>query len=242
MMKSIFFTVLALLFSFTSHAQILYSYPQGQDFYEGGRDAFFKELVFTAQNNKLKACEKPEALFMRFVVYPDNSVKYVADNDTTAVVNNKCLKNKMLEIVNTMKKFKPAEVDGKKYPAMFFGSFTENMLIGNYTSREDFAMPVYVHKGKEGGIEKFREKFANCFDTNGFKPVGSEYSFTLNFDVYTTGETGFFHMDNVSDLDKFNEMVVKCAANTQKSYWKPGTYKGIPIKQIFKMPVKFTKN
>ncbi len=241
-MKFKILIALALLLSFCSNAQILYSYPKGQDFYEGGRDAFFKEVVFTALNNKLKACDKSEALLMRFVVYPDNSVKYVADNDSTAVANNKCLKDKMLEIVKTMKKFKPAEEDGKKYAAMFFGTFTDDMLRGNYSSREDFAMPVYIHKGKEGGIEKFREKFANCFDTNGFKPVGNEYSFTLNFDVHTNGETGFFHMNNISDLKSFNEMVVKCAANTKKSYWKPGNYKGIPIKQIFKMPVKFSNN
>lgn len=234
------FATAVLFFTTLMNAQVLYDYPQNQDFYEGGKSSFFTDLVFAAQKSGLKACDKTEALFMRFVIYPDKSLKYVADDDKVAVENNKCLKQKVLSLVKTLDKFKPAEVDKQKVPAIFYTVFTDDMLVKGSVIREDFAMPVYIHKEKEAGIEKFRENFAKCFDNVGFRPVGGDYSFRLNFDVNANGEVGFFYIDNMSNSADFNKMVIKCAANTKKSYWKAGTYKGVKVKQLFRMPLKFT--
>ncbi|KQS89942.1 hypothetical protein ASG21_13275 [Chryseobacterium sp. Leaf394] len=241
-MKVKFFSTVLVLFSAIVNAQILYDYPAGQDFYEGGKIGFLREMIDVIHKNKSKPCDKTEALLMRFVVYPDKSVRYVTDEDKNAVENNKCLKDKVLENLKTLKKFKPAEVNKVKVAAMFFATFTDDMFTNSFSSKEDFTMPVYMHKGKEEGIEKFRENFANCFDTRGFRTVGNDYSFKLNFDVSTDGEVGFFYIDNMSNLADFNTMVVKCASNTKKSYWKAGTYKGVPVKQIFKIPIKFLAN
>ena len=98
-----------------------------------------------------------------------------------------------------------------------------------------------MHKDKESDIMKFRENFIKCFDVNGYRPNGN-YSFKINFDVDTNGDAGFFYIENQSNLAAFNEMVVKCASNTKKSYWKPAYFKGVPVKQFFKMPIKFTDN
>ena len=177
---------------------------------------------------------------MRFIVYPDKKVKFVADEDINAVENNKCLKNKVLEIIKHTNNWKPAEIDEKKTPAMFSTLFSDDLLF-NKLEEGGFIRPVYMNKDKQSDIMKFRENFVKCFDVNGYRS-NTDYSFVLNFDVDTSGNAGFFYIENQSNLDKFNEMVVKCASNTKKSYWKPGSYKGVPIKQVFRMPIKFTAN
>lgn len=241
MMISRFFTVIFLLSLGFVNAQVLYEFPKGQDFYEGGRDALYRDLITEAVKSEMKSCEKTEALFMRFVVYPDKSIKYVSDEDTDAVNNNSCLKAKVLQLITKLNKWKPAEENSEKVAAMFSMIFTDDMLINNHSLKNEFTMPIYVHKGKESSIGQFRENFSNCFDTTGFKPTGS-YSFKLNFDIDTKGEPSFFHIDNMSTLESFNKMVVKCASNTKKSYWKPGTYRGVPIKQVMKLPIVFSEN
>lgn len=240
MIKKIIFLLSFIISVFQVKAQVLYNYPKGQDFYEGGRENLYKEIQKIIVKNDIKPCEKTEALFMRFIVYPDHKVKYVADTDVNAIENNKCLKNKVLEVIKSTNNWKPAEVDGKKTPAMFCALFSDDLLF-NKGGEEDFVKPLYMHKDKESDIMKFRENFAKCFDANGFRS-NTDYSFVLNFDVDTTGDAGFFYIENQSNLDKFNEMVVKCASNTKKSYWKPGYYKGVPIKQVFRMPIKFKAN
>ncbi|SDL51834.1 hypothetical protein [Chryseobacterium taihuense] len=236
-----FFVLVGLFITLCLKAQILYEYPKGQLFYEGGRDAFNKEIKEVAGKIDLKPCEKTEALFMRFVVYPDNKVKYVADPDVKAVENNKCLKDKVLKAITEMKNWNVAEVNGTKTPAMFCALFYDDLLFNKEMSENDFSKPVYIHKEKESDIMKFRENFAKCFDNRGYTPNGT-YSFIINFDIDTNGEAGFFYIENQSNLEKFNEMVVDCASNTKKSYWKPAYYKGVPIKQVFKMPIKFNED
>lgn len=239
MIKS--FTLYLLFFFGILNSQILYEYPKGQRFYEGGREAFNKDIKEVAEKIGLKPCEKTEALFMRFVVYPDNKVKYVADPDVKAVENNKCLKDKVLSVIKEMKNWNAAEVNGNKTPAMFCALFYDDLLFNKEMSENDFSKPVYIHKEKESDIMKFRENFAKCFDVNGYKPNGA-YSFIINFDIDSNGEAGFFYIENQSTIDKFNEMVVNCASNTKKSYWKSAYYRGVPIKQVFKMPIKFNED
>jgi hypothetical protein len=240
MIRKIIFLLSFIISVFHINAQVLFSYPKGQDFYEGGREVFNKEIQDIVVKNNIKPCEKTEALYMRFIVYPDNKVKYVADNDANATENNKCLKSKVLEVIKNIDKWKAAEQNGTKTPAMFSTLFSDDLLF-NRANEDEFSRPIYIYKDKESDIMKFRENFAKCFDANGYRS-NIDYSFTLNFDVDTSGEAGFFYIENQSNLEKFNEMVVKCASNTKKSYWKPGYYKGVPIKQVFRMPIKFTAN
>jgi len=233
-----FFLLIGLVITVCFNAQVLYEYPKGQDFYEGGRQGFYNDLWQVVEKNNYKACDKTEVLLMRFIVYPDNTVKYIADSDTKAVENNKCMKEKVLNAIKYTNKWKAAEVNGKKTPAMFSVIFTDELLFKIQIDESDFIKPVYIYKDKESNIMKFRENFVKCFDTNGYTPIG-DYSFIINFDVDTNGEAGFFYIENQSNLDKFNDMVVKCASNTKKSYWKPALYKGIPVKQYFKFPIRF---
>jgi len=233
-----FFLLTGLIITACLNAQVLYEYPKDQDFYEGGRQGFYNDLQQVVKKNNYKACDKTEVLFMRFIVYPDNTIKYVSDPDTKAVENNKCMKDKVLNAIKQTTKWKAAEVDGKKTAAMFLGIFYDDLLFKNPVDESDFTMPVYMYKDKESNITKFRENFTKCFDINGYNPIG-DYSFIINFDVDTDGEAGFFYIENQSNLEQFNEMVVKCASNTKKSYWKPGLYKGIPVKRYFRFPIRF---
>lgn len=237
-MKKIIF--IFLFFSAFCNAQVLYKYPDGQDFYEGGRENFIKDIQKAIVKYSVKPCEKTEALLMRFIVYPNNEVKYVSDADKNAIENNNCMKNKVLEVIKDLKNWKIAEENGKKTPAMITYLFTDDLLFSKKTNKEDFTPPVYIFKDKESDIMKFRENFTNCFDVNKYRPNGN-YSFTIYFDIDTNGEAGFFYIENQSNLEDFNNMVVECASNTKKSFWKPGYYKGVPIKQVFRFPIRFNE-
>lgn len=236
----LFFLMLFSAFFIIGNAQILYQYPKGQDFYEGGREQFRQDLRNLVKINQLNPCEKTEVLMMRFVVYPDRSIKYVADEDKLSLENNKCMKDKTLEIIKSMNKWKPAEVNGKKTPAMFAEVFTDALFFENQFNEDDHKSLVYIHKNKESTISQFRKNFMRCFDTNGYTVVG-KYSFVLHFDVNANGEAGFFYIDMPSSLNRFNEMVIECASNTKTSYWKPATFKNIPYKSRLKMPITFTE-
>lgn len=85
MIRKILFLLSFITSIFEINAQVLYNYPKGQDFYEGGRKGLFEDIQQVVVKNNIKPCEKTEALFMRFIVYPDSKVKYVADDDTNAV-------------------------------------------------------------------------------------------------------------------------------------------------------------
>jgi len=241
MMKYKFFILVLVIISNLLYAQVLYEYPKGQDFYKGGRQGLYSEVQQIVVKKQMRSCEKTEALLMRFVVYPDATIKYVSDSDKNAEENNKCLKEKVLDVLKDVKNWKPAEVNGQKNAVMVTMLFHDDLLFNNRVSDDAFSMPIYIYKDKESNIMKFRENFAKCFDTNGYRPIG-DYSFTINFDIDTNGEAGFFYIENQSTLDKFNEMVVRCATNSKKAYWKPGYYKSVPIKQVFKMPIKFAAN
>lgn len=233
-----FFLFILLVVSEISNAQVLYEYPKGQEFYKGGHQKFYNEIQTFVVKNNMKPCEKTEALFMRFIVYPDNKVKYVADDDTKAVESNKCIKNKALEVIKHTNDWQPAELDGKKTPAMFFVLFSDDLLFNRQIEESNYVEPVYMYKDKESSIMKFRENFIKCFDVNGYR-ANEDYSFVINFDVDTNGDATFFYIENQSNLSQFNEMVVKCASNTKKSYWKPALFKGVPVKQFFKFPIRF---
>ena len=58
--------IIFLLFSNLFSAQVLDAYPEGQDFYKGGEEQFFKELNKVLIDSKLNPCEnKKEVFFLK---------------------------------------------------------------------------------------------------------------------------------------------------------------------------------
>ena len=74
--------IIFLLFSNLFSAQVLDAYPEGQDFYKGGEEQFFKELNKVLIDSKLNPCEnKKEVFFMKILVYPDSHISFVQEPD-----------------------------------------------------------------------------------------------------------------------------------------------------------------
>jgi hypothetical protein len=55
-------------------------YPKGQSDYNGGNIQFYKELHQLIVDKKIQACEsKTELYSVKFVVYPDATIKFVKE-------------------------------------------------------------------------------------------------------------------------------------------------------------------
>lgn len=103
---SVLFFIFISILSFSQ--DVLEKYPEGQDAYNGGVLHLYKEInqILIAKN--LKPCEnKNEYYRLNVLVYPDNSIKYVKDENPEYSLKNKCSFDLAREVQNTFMVGKP---------------------------------------------------------------------------------------------------------------------------------------
>lgn len=229
--------ILIVLFLFLSNlinAQVLDVYPENQVFYQGGYDQFYKDAHQYLVNNNITPCEnKTEVYLMKVLIGVDGKVMYVQDPDEKGVMNNKCTFDLGKKILSNLKNYTPAEVDGKKAPALSRIVFYPNELFssGDYMPNFDFMTdPEFP-----GGIANYRKKFISCFDTNGYS-YSQTFRFVINFEVDTQGDIQNIFIDTEFDNDQFVKMIVDCVV-PKKIKFKPGSYRGTPITRSFRLPI-----
>ena len=67
------------------------NYPKGQSDYNGGNIQFYKELHQLILDKKIQPCENKNELYnVKFVVYPDATIKFVKEENPEKAEKNKC--------------------------------------------------------------------------------------------------------------------------------------------------------
>ena len=86
MMKKYFYLRYSDLYFCTAKeeaAPVIYeNYPKGQSDYNGGNIQFYKELHQLILDKKIQPCENKNELYnVKFVVYPDATIKFVKEEN-----------------------------------------------------------------------------------------------------------------------------------------------------------------
>ena len=89
--------LLLIIFSQSINAQVLERYPKGQDFYKGGTQKFYSDIHKILLEKNIQPCEnKNEVYDVKFVVYPDSTIKIVKDFDEENINNLSSINKKVL--------------------------------------------------------------------------------------------------------------------------------------------------
>ncbi|RBI89291.1 energy transducer TonB [Elizabethkingia miricola] len=245
MKKLLLFTLLGSLFFAQQKEEaapaIYDKYPKGQSDYNGGNIQFYKELHQLIVDKKIQPCEsKTELYSVRFVVYPDATIKFVKEEYPENVEKNKCAFDLTRKLFKYLDGWKPAEVDGQKVAAITSMIIFPDALFDKYTEGYDAVKYFGPPAEFPGGIEAFRNKFSRNVNANGFK-WDQRVQLVMYFKVDENGNAIDFRMDPSSGNVAFDEMLIK-SAKWIKGKWKPATLHGVNIKTGFRFPIVLSEN
>lgn len=236
-MQRIFLFFLIFVLSSGNAQEILQSYPEGQDFYEGGKRKLYADLheILTAQ--KLTPCENPMDNYSAAVlVGTDAKIGFVKDFDTVRISKNRCSYDLIRTVLPHLKNWKPAEVNGAKTRAIALIDFYPVDLFDRF--RVNYSDPSETFKTADypGGINEFRQEFARNFNANIFNSKRPQKITTeLRFIIEKSGDIKEFEISG-SDYPEFRKEVERTIKRIVKK-WKPATKNGIPIRYVFTMPI-----
>lgn len=244
MKKILLFTLFGSLFFAQQKENIsaIYEeYPEEQNDYNGGNVQFYKELHQLIVDKNIQPCENKNELYsVKFVVYPDATIKFVKEEYPEKAEKNKCA----FELTRTLFKYldgwKPAEVDGQKVAAITSMIIFPDALFDKYTEGYD-AVNYYGPPAEfPGGVGAFRKKFMLNTNVRGFD-WNQKATLVMYFTIDENGNAVDFKMNPGSGNKAFDEMLIQ-AAKWVKGKWKPATLHGVNIKTGFRFPIVLSEN
>ena len=231
-------TILFLFLFGIIDAQILEQYPSNQTDYVGGNVQFYKDFNKILKEKKLQPCEnKNENFSFKIVVYPDNTIKYVKEDDSSVLEKNKCAFDLTREVAKYLKGWNPAIVDGKKVAALTSFWIFPNELFGElkdgYNPVNDLEMAMY-----DGGINNFRKKVFQSINLSRYTFNGT-FRLEVTFIIERDGKMSDVILAQSTGLKEFDEMVIDGISRI-KNKWKPANIHGIPVRSRFRLPLAFS--
>ncbi|MFC0343632.1 energy transducer TonB [Epilithonimonas hispanica] len=239
-MKTFFLGIFFLFINF-ANAQILESFPQDQDYYEGGVSKLYQEINRIIHHKNLKPCDsKKEVYEAKLLLTKDSKLKFITDFDTVNITKNKCAYELTLDLLKELKNeksWKPAVVKDVKYDAIVRLFIVPSHLFGSYKDSYNpyqYYIPA-TYKGGEKKLNKdVHDNFMSIFED--YHVNGSIY---LDFVVDENGEI----INPILSPDINNADFKKEIFRTLKRMngkWNPAYLDGIAIKQKKSLPLKFS--
>ncbi|SEG02319.1 TonB family C-terminal domain-containing protein [Halpernia humi] len=235
--SALFFIFISIL-SFSQ--DVLEKYPEGQDAYNGGVLQLYKEInqILIAKN--LKPCEnKSEYYALHVLVFPDNSIKYVKDENPDNATKNKCSFDLAREVAKYLHGWQAATVDHKKVIAQTSYYIIPSQLFGNYTEGY-YPFRDFTEASYEGGMNKFRKKVFQNIDLSRFTFDGT-FRLVVTFTVEADGKMSNVLLAESSGLQEFDDMVIK-SIKSIRNKWTPAKSQDVPIASKFRLPLVFQTN
>lgn len=231
---SVLFIFLAV-FGFSQ--QVYENYPPGQTDYVGGNVQFYKDFKKVLIEKNIKPCEKNEHYLFRLVIYPDQTIKYIKEEDQKYLEENKCAFDVSREVAKYLDGWNPASVDGKNVAAMTsFWIFPDELfgeLPEGYNPVNDMILANY-----EGGINNFRKKVVQDIDMRRFTFNG-KFRIEVTFVIEKDGKMSNVQLAQSSGLKEFDDMLVNRIKGIRNK-WTPASIHGVPIKYRFRLPLLFS--
>lgn len=244
MKKILLFTLLGSLFFAQQKEEaapaIYDKYPKGQSDYNGGNIQFYKELHQLIVDKKIQPCEnKTELYSVKFVVYPDATIKFVKEEYPEKAEKNKCAFDLTRKLFKYLDGWKPAEVGGQKVAAITSMIIFPDALFDKYT--EGYDIINYMVPAKyNNGINRFRSDLMNGIDVRSLIDSGGGKAVIL-FDINEKGEKENIHLEEEIGNKSFNNIIIQGIKNI-KGKWTPEMIHGIPVKSRFRFPITLGEN
>jgi len=236
---SFIFTAFCHLVVAQNAQPLLHYYPHGQESYEGGELAFYKDFHTILMDKQLKPCEnKNEMYLLKVIVNEDATIKYVKDDTNSEMaITNKCTYDLGLKVVSQMKKWQPATIDGVKQPAIASYYIYPEALFENYKEGYVLDSEPATFEGLSDGMNRFRSQVVKKIDLYGFQWKQS-FKLVVLFTVNAEGNIEDVKLENSSGLPEFDKRVINGIKSVKKK-WKPANIQGFPVKYRFKLPLIF---
>lgn len=230
--------VLFSLFFLTGiSAQVLDEYPKGDFFYDGGEAQFYKEIHKVLENGKYAECSENQIFQPRILVTKEGQLSIVKEYDTAYIAANKCARDLSIQVMKSLKNWKPATVKGKSIGAIAEFIFYPKDLMSGY--QEGYTPQKYISSAK---YPKGNAAFNKDFDGH-FKTLFADYAingtFNLEFYINQNGKIANPRVfPEVLNMD-FNREFLRTLSRLNKT-WIPATYRDLIIKERISFPVNFS--
>lgn len=226
-----------LTFIICSHfsSQILNQYPKGQDDYNGGNEAFYRDFHNIILQKNLKPCEnKNEFYILKLLVNTDGSINYVKPDDVEEAENNKCTIELAKNVIKYMWGWKSATIGGQKMPALTSFIIFPDDLFDKFKTGYD-AAKILVEAQYETGLKGFREDIIRRTNIKDFR-FRDDVKILIGFDIDKDGKMSNVHTINSSGSYEFDEAIMKnIRMNTGK--WLPAKFHNVSVKTGFRLPI-----
>lgn len=238
MKKTILFWMLIGVFF---NAQVLEKFPKNQSPYKGGIIELYKDIQNIIVKNNLLPCKNAKELyFVKLLLTDEGKVKFIKDFDTINIAKNKCAYDLSLEYLKDLKetkKWKSAEVNGKKvssiidfyfFPDDFFKNYKENYNINEF----------YTHASYIKGEEKLKKDLQDNFMSL-FYDYHVNGKFLLEFTINEDGRIITPEIKPDIQNETFMREFRRTLMRLDKK-WNPALLHGIPIKSKMTIPLNFS--
>lgn len=225
------FFISILIFS----QDIFEKYPEGQQDYEGGSVTLYKEINQILIDKNLKPCDnKNEYYAMDLLVYPDNSIKFVKDENSKNIAKNKCAFDLARSVAPALHHWKAATIDNQKViakttfyliPTQLFSNFKEGYSVMNNFTKAQF----------DGGINKFRSLVMQNFSFDKNVDNGT-FNVIIGFTVDVEGKLLNVKIDKSSGSNQIDGIFVD-AVRSVRNKWIPAKIQEFPISSKFYLPL-----
>lgn len=231
----LFISLFISIFCFSQ--DFLEKYPKGQEDYFGGNTKFYEDFHQAIINNDLKTCENPdEYYYLNLLIYPDQTIKFVKDEDPTLAEKNKCAFELAREGAKYLKGWKAATVGNEKVIALTGFYIFPSDLFTDYKPDYD-ATKSFENATYEGGLNKFRQKIAQNIDLRRFS-YNMNFKIVLTFTIDPDGNLINLELAENTGIKEFDEMIIKNVKSIQNK-WTPAKIKGRSVSSRFRIPLTF---
>jgi hypothetical protein len=240
MKKTILF--FSLLLSALSYSQILDEYPAGQRFYNGGITQFYEDFHNVLLEKELSPCEnKKELLLLKFIVFPDKTIKFAKDADSLSYAANKCTYELSKEVFADLDGWQPAMVNNENkqyyYPALvkiyvYPDDLFENFHKG-YNIVQKYKKPEFP-----GGTEAFSKMVGGIVDLHKVEFGFLDEQYTMYFNLNKNSEIINIEISPKPKHENLEKELIYGIKGIRKK-WKPATIHDIPVDALerFRFPV-----
>lgn len=237
MMRNQFIFFMALLgWCTATQAQILETYPEGQESYKGGNIQFYKDFNRILKEQNAQPCsDTKEYHVFKVVVYPDSTIKYLKVDEDIAN-KQKCAIELSRQTAKYMKGWKPAEVNGEKGAAVARFWIIPHELFGDLPKNYDPEAHLKI-ASFDGGMNNFRALVVRNIDLTRFK-FDSTVRLEVVFVIDREGNITELELAQSSGLKEFDDMVLAGISRIRKK-WKPAHISNIPVPFKFRLPLVF---
>ena len=234
-----YFYLLLILISGTlySQSEILDKYPPTQHFYEKGELNFLKELQNVALENDIKPCGNNSDFYkLVWIVYSDQTIKFIKDQDTLSIGKNKCAYEFAKSTFKYLRNWNPAVINGKFYSALVQYEIYPSDIL-SYKISDDLK-PDIQQAEYPGGYKRFHSDIERIIQS-----TMSKYRINLNNETvnvnFKISKEGYMKDVKFSPNIPFKAIDNLLLDFKKLNKWKPGTRNGVAIETSFNMPMTF---